>query len=220
MSKTKKEEIEDAIGEAIKAAAGHKDGKAKLETSQHAAEESDGRKPDIDGKKLKDDWTRAENSEKQKGEGKAGGPKHDGKHEKSSNEAIAELTELVKRTQADFINYKNRVERDNKELCSYFNAEFVKKLLPVLDSFDNALKTDDGDLRKGLEMIYMQMKGILKQEGLKDIECVGQKFDPYRHEVILKEKSDKAEGTILEEFQKGYMYKERIVRHSKVKIAG
>ena len=72
----------------------------------------------------------------------------------------------------------------------------------------------------GTKMIYAQMYSVLESEGLKQIETEGEKFDPYRHEVLMKEESDKPEETILEEFQKGYMLNDRVIRHSKVKISG
>ncbi len=134
---------------------------------------------------------------------------------------IAELTEMLKRTQAEFINYKNRVEKETQDMCKYSNADIIKKLLPVLDSFELALKNtkDQKKFKEGVEMVYSQLLDTLKQEGLEPINAKGQKFDPYMHEVMLKEKSDKPSDTVIEELQKGYMLKDKIIRHSKVKIS-
>lgn len=141
---------------------------------------------------------------------------------KKKDEEIAELTDMVKRTRAELINYQNRVERDSRQSTEYANANLVKNLLPVLDSFELALKNSK-DLEKfkdGMEMIYAQFFGILKQEGLKPIEAAGKKLDPHLHEVLMKQESDKDEEIILEELQKGYMFKDRVIRHTKVKISG
>jgi molecular chaperone GrpE len=135
---------------------------------------------------------------------------------------VAELTDLLKRNQAEFLNYKNRTDKENKVIVEYANSDIVKKLLPVVDSFEMALKnTDDPEsFKKGMEMIHSQLMNILKQEGLSPIDVDGKKFDPYLHEVLMKEKSDKEEDTVIDEFQRGYKFKDRVIRHSKVKLSG
>ena len=132
---------------------------------------------------------------------------------------VKELTELLKRTQADFINYKNRVEKETKQLLEYSDVAVIKELLPVLDSFEHALKNtnDAEDFKKGIELVYTQFMKILKQKGLSAIKCEGS-FDPYKHEVLMKVKSDKPENTILEVLQNGYQFKDKIIRHAKVKV--
>ncbi|AJF60894.1 TPA: nucleotide exchange factor GrpE [Candidatus Woesearchaeota archaeon] len=141
--------------------------------------------------------------------------------ELSKDEVIAELTDMLKRTQAEFINYKNRVEKENKEAYEYCSADLVKKLLPVLDSFELAFKNtgEAGKFRQGMEMVYAQLVDVLEHEGLRRIDAEGKKFDPYRHEVLMKDKSDKSPDIVLEEFQKGYMFKNKVARHSKVKVS-
>jgi molecular chaperone GrpE len=135
---------------------------------------------------------------------------------------VAELTDFLKRNQAEFLNYKNRTEKENKVISEYANSDLIKKLLPVVDSFEMALQNtnDHAAFKKGMEMIHSQFMAILKQEGLAAIEVKDKKFDPYLHEVLMKEKSDKAEDTVIDEFQKGYKFKERVIRHSKVKLSG
>ncbi|MBN1544636.1 nucleotide exchange factor GrpE [Candidatus Woesearchaeota archaeon] len=134
---------------------------------------------------------------------------------------IAELTNDLKRVQADFENYKKRVERDNAKLCEYSRADLIKRLLTVLDSFEMALKQtgSHAEFVKGVELIYSQLYTLLKEEGLQHIEAQGKMLDPHLHEVMLFEKSDKDEDIILEELQKGYMFKDIVLRHSKVKVA-
>lgn len=135
---------------------------------------------------------------------------------------LEELTDTLKRLQAEFENYKKRIDREKTEFVKYAHADVIANMLPLLDSFELALKntTDKEKLVEGIKMIYAQFYSILETEGLKPIKAVGEKFDPYKHEVLMKEESDKPEETILEEFQKGYTLNDRVIRHSKVKISG
>jgi molecular chaperone GrpE len=134
---------------------------------------------------------------------------------------IEELTNLVKRVQADFENFKKQQEKEKAEFCKYASAELLKKFLPLLDSFQLALKSNNDieEFKKGLELIYSQFWQIMESEGIKPIESVGKKLDPFCHEVLLQEKSDKPENTVIEELQRGYMLKEAVLRPAKVKIA-
>ncbi|MBT3406171.1 nucleotide exchange factor GrpE [Candidatus Woesearchaeota archaeon] len=135
---------------------------------------------------------------------------------------IAELTESLKRLQAEFENYKRRVEKEQKDFSEYACGDFIKKFLPVLDSFELSLKNLDGketQVTKGLKLIYSQFFDVLESFGLRKIECVGKKFDPYSHEVLLSEKSDDDSDVVLEELHVGYMLKDKVLRHSKVKVS-
>ena len=138
------------------------------------------------------------------------------------NQEIEELTDLLKRTQADFINYKNRVEKETKNLLEYARREVIRNILPILDSFELALKNSKNleKFKEGMEMIFAQMFDVLEKEGVTPIDAVGKEFDPYKHEVLLRVKSDQEEDRILEELQKGYMYRGKVLRHSKVKVSG
>ena len=138
------------------------------------------------------------------------------------NKTIEELTDTLKRLQAEFENYRKRIEKEKAEFAKYTNAGIISGILPIIDSFELALK-HSGEKEKfvdGIKMIYAQLYSMLEAEGLRPIKATGEKFDPYRHEVLLKEESDKPEGTILEEFQKGYMLNDKVLRFSKVKISG
>lgn len=128
--------------------------------------------------------------------------------------------EQLKYLQADFDNYKKRVLKEREEFAKCANEDLIKKLLTILDDFERALclMKNKEDL-KGLELIYKNFLKLLESFTLKKIDAEGKKFDPYYHEVLLKEKSDKEEGIILEEFQKGYLLNGKVVRHSKVKIS-
>ncbi len=176
----------------------------KEETKKNAEEESID-KPKQKVKEIKED----------KKEHKKEDKKTDEKDKK-----IAELTDTLQRLQAEFENYKKYVEKSKAEFVKYAQAELIDKLLPVLDSFELALKNtkDKEKLLKGVELIYTQLYSLLEKQGLKKIESKG-KFNPHLHEVLLKEESDEEEDTILEELQKGYMLDDKVLRHSKVKVS-
>ena len=139
--------------------------------------------------------------------------------EKQKND---ELTDTLKRLQAEFENFKKRIEKEKIEFVKYAHADIIANMLPVLDSFEIALKNtnDKEKFVEGVKMIYAQFYSILGAEGLTPIKAVGEKFDPYKHEVLMKEESEKPEEAILEEFQKGYLLNGGVIRHSKVKISG
>jgi molecular chaperone GrpE len=133
---------------------------------------------------------------------------------------IAELTDLLQHLQAEFENYKKRTEKDFERCRSYANAELIAKLLPIIDSFEFALK-HSGDTKHfviGVKLIHNELMKVLEKEGLKPVECVGKPLDPYKHEVLLQEPSDKV-GIVLEELQKGYTFNDRVIRCAKVKLA-
>jgi|TARA_B100002003_G_scaffold241431_1_gene263133 molecular chaperone GrpE len=136
------------------------------------------------------------------------------------NDQIKELTETVQRLQADFENYKKQVEKTRLNSCKFAKADFINKILPSLDSFELALKNSDNpeEFKKGIKLIFSQLFQTLEDMGLKPIKTEG-KFDPYKHEVLLTEDSDKEDNTILEELQKGYQMEDMVIRHSKVKVA-
>ena len=139
-----------------------------------------------------------------------------------SCQKINELTDTLKRLQAEFENYKKRVEKEKVEFTVYAHHDLIEKLLPVLDGFELALKntSDPQKFIKGIEMICAQLYSVLSSEGLRPIEAVDKKFDPYKHDVLMKAESGKEDGVVLEEFQKGYMLKDKVLRHSKVKVSG
>lgn len=137
------------------------------------------------------------------------------------NQQIEDLNNKLMRLQADFINYKNRVEREKKNVYSYALEDIFSQLLPVLDNFERALSSmeKDNSYYEGVKMIYDQMLDVLKKNGLKEIDCLDKPFDPNFHHAVISEDSDKEEGTILEVFQKGYMLNDKVIRPSMVKVA-
>jgi len=129
-----------------------------------------------------------------------------------------EYKELLQRLQAEFDNYRKRLEEEKKNWIKSSNEELIEKLLGVLDNFDLAFKNTENkkSFIKGIELVYSQFFSILEKEGLKKIKAKG-KFDPELHEALIKE----GEGDfILEELQAGYMLNDKVIRPSKVKIGG
>jgi molecular chaperone GrpE len=137
---------------------------------------------------------------------------------------IAELTDDLKRLQAEFENFKKRTEKEWGERVRSANQWIIADLLMVLDSFDKALEdtkdsSDANHLKDGVQMVHRQFKQILEREGLKEIDTKG-KFDPFLHEAIMREdKEDVEDGKILEVYQKGYVLGGKTLRPAKVKVA-
>jgi len=121
---------------------------------------------------------------------------------------------------ADFENYKKIMEKEMEKIIKCSNERVFVELLPILDDMENALKKVAGvEEKKGLEMILNNFFKILQNNGLKSIDTLGKKFDPYYHEVLMKKESDKEDDIVIEEIQKGYMLNNKVVRHSKVKVS-
>ena len=132
-----------------------------------------------------------------------------------------ELVNLAQRTQADFDNFRKRNATVYCDSVEEGVRCVIKDLLPVLDNFGRALQNDDegSAWREGIKLVYRQLMCVLEKNGLAEIEADGQ-FDPELHEAVLScEQEGKEEGDILEVLQKGYKVKDRIVRHSMVKVA-
>jgi molecular chaperone GrpE len=133
-----------------------------------------------------------------------------------------ELKELLLRRQAEFDNFRKRTEKERSEFTQYAGMELVRELLPIVDDFDRAMKTDGGapEYTKGIQMIYSRMFDALKKVGLEPIETAGKDFDPHLHQAVERvETKDSADGAILGEFQRGYNFKGKLLRPSMVKVA-
>jgi len=134
---------------------------------------------------------------------------------------LDEYTDHLQRLQAEFENYRKRIEKEKEVFVKNANQDLIMNLLGVLDSFELAFKSDckGDDFENGMKLIFSEMYSALEKEGLRKIECLGKKFDPNLHEVMLQEESEEDEGIILEELQKGYMLNNRVIRFSKVKVS-
>ncbi|MBN1155975.1 nucleotide exchange factor GrpE [Candidatus Woesearchaeota archaeon] len=131
---------------------------------------------------------------------------------------LDELTDTLKRLQAEFENYKKRELKERLQLRKLFQAELVKDILPVLDDFENALKHMPKEQIEGIRLVYNNLIQSLQKHGLCSIECKEKCFDPYLHEALMVEKSEKQDNLITEELQKGYKFQDMVLRHSKVKV--
>ncbi len=140
---------------------------------------------------------------------------------KELTDKTKELTNSLQQLQAEFENYKKRIEREKQDLIKYASQNLIIKLLPVVDSFESALKNhkDKNKFLEGMKLVFSQFYSTLEKEGLKQINPLNEKFDPYKHEVMMHEKSDKPNTTITEVLQKGYLLNDKVIRHAKVKIA-
>ncbi len=136
-----------------------------------------------------------------------------------------EYKNLYLRALADHDNYKKRIEAEWKKAVEYANERLVFELLPVLDNFERALDamkeaTDVDSIKKGVEMIYKSLLEVLKKEGLEPFDSRGEKFDPRLHEAIsVKETSEVEPGVVVEEFQRGYKFKNKLLRPARVSVS-
>ena len=136
---------------------------------------------------------------------------------------IADLQDRLLRRQAEFENFRRRVDRDRSDFLQYAGMEVVREILPVLDDFERALKTESPDesYRKGVELIYQRLLETLKKIGLEPIESTtGNEFDPNLHQAVVRfETEEAADNTILEEFSRGYNFKGKLLRPAMVRVA-
>ncbi|NOZ76116.1 MAG: nucleotide exchange factor GrpE [Euryarchaeota archaeon] len=160
--------------------------------------------------------------------GKGGeGPETAGELERKLEEKTREAEDYLTRLkylQADFENYRKQVEKEREELARFATEPLVRELIEVLENLERAVasarKTRKKDLVKGIELIYARLKEILEKEGLEPIPALGEKCDPYKHEVLLCEtRQDCREDEIIEELQRGYTLRGKVIRYAKVKVA-
>jgi len=133
-----------------------------------------------------------------------------------------DLFQQVLRKQADFENYRKRMARERAAWREDLLGDFIKKMLPLLDNLERALKSsEEGEkgLKTGLEMVYQQFLALLKEEGAEEIVCRGEAFDPHIHEAVMVVDSGDEENTVVDELQKGYRLGERILRCSMVTVS-
>ena len=138
---------------------------------------------------------------------------------------VSELKDKLLRKAAEFENYKRRTENDQLSLLTYAAESFIKKLLPVVDDFERSLEhindaQDIDAIKNGLKLIYEKFMKVLEEQGVKKIEAVGKVFDVDFHEALLQRADDSVEpNTVLEEIEKGFKYKDKVIRHSKVIVS-
>jgi len=133
------------------------------------------------------------------------------------------LLDRLARLQAEFDNARKRAAREQQEFREFAAADVIRTILPILDSFERALKTasgESGDFRNGIELIYRQLQDALQKMGVQAIPAVGQVFDPRVHEAIeMVDTTEVEDHHVLEELQRGYKYKDRLLRPAMVRVA-
>ena len=141
------------------------------------------------------------------------------------DEKIEELNDRLMRNMAEFDNFRKRSEKEKGAMYEVGAKSVLEKILPVLDNLERGFDTlgeeeKESPFAKGVEQIYKQFVTTLEEIGVKPIEAVGQEFNPDFHNAVMHDESeDFGENTVSQEFQKGYMYKDSVVRHSMVKVS-
>ena len=137
-----------------------------------------------------------------------------------TNKLAEERLNQLKYLQADFDNYRKQFEKEKEQIIRLANETLIKELIVILDDFDAAIKISaEGEHREGLLTLKKKFFNILINQGLKQIKALGRRFDPEFHEVLCKELSKHNEDEIIEEIQKGYVLKSKVIRTSKVKVS-
>jgi molecular chaperone GrpE len=134
----------------------------------------------------------------------------------------ADLQDRLLRRQAEFDNYRRRAERERADVIEYANTETVRALLPILDDFERALKLEsaDAEYARGMELIYQRLSESLKKLGLEPITSTGEQFDPNLHHAVDRAVTDEVpDHTVLEEYQRGYNFRGKLLRPAMVKVA-
>lgn len=206
--KSQEEMVREAVEEAKKAAA---------EVSEE----------EVEGESIEPECEETEESEAEDPEDKDSGRKLFGKKNKKDkkDEKIEELTDRLTRQMAEFDNFRKRTEKEKSHMYEAGAKDIIEKILPIIDDFERGLGTvEEGNKQdsfvQGMEMVYKKLMTTLEGIGVTPIEAVGQEFNPDFHNAIMHvEDENFGENIISEELQKGYMYRDSVVRYSMVKVA-
>ena len=215
---SKEDMIKEAVEEAKAEAAKMEDEAAADE--QDEAAETKGSVEEEASKETEESQDTKDTESKEKKKFFAKKEKKDKKDEK-----IEELTDRLTRQMAEFDNFRKRTEREKSQMYEIGAKDIIEKILPVIDNFERGLaavpeESKEDPFVEGMEKIYKQIMTTLEGVGVKPIEAVGQEFNPDFHNAVMHVEDDEAgENIITEEFQKGYMYHDSVVRHSMVKVA-
>ena len=203
--KSQEDMVKEAVEEAKKSAAEAKETEADTEDTTETSEE---------------DTEEAEDTAEKKPGKKLFGKKKDKKDEK-----IEELTDKLTRQMAEFDNFRKRTEKEKSQMYEVGAKDIIEKILPVVDNFErglDAVKEEEKEdpFVQGMEKVYKHLLTTLEGIDVKPIEAVGQQFDPNVHNAVMHvEDENFGENVVAEEFQKGYTYRDSVVRHSMVKVA-
>ena len=182
--------------------------------------EKDSKKKD---EKLEKDIDKTEKKDAETVEAQA--DNSDNKKKDPRDAVIDELQDRVKRQMAEFDNYRKRTDKEKSAMFEMGASDVIKKLLPIVDNFERGFKaiTDEEKetpFAKGMDMVYKQTMKMLEDLEVKPIEAVGLEFNPDVHNAVMHVEDDSVgEGIVVEEFEKGYTYRDTVIRHSMVKVA-
>ena len=207
--KSQEDMVKEAVEEAKKSAAEAKEAETDTDETTETSEKVENEEAD----------ETAKDTEKKSGK-KLFGKKKDKKDEK-----IEELTDKLTRQMAEFDNFRKRTEKEKSQMYEVGAKDIIEKILPVVDNFERGLdavpeeKKEDPFIQ-GMEKVYKQFMTVLESVEVKPIEALGNQFDPNFHNAVMHvEDENFGENEVAEEFQKGYMYRDSVVRHSMVKVA-
>ena len=223
--KTQEEMVKEAVEEAKKAAAEPaEDEEERVGAEEQAESEEDSDTAGDSGEETEGVETEPADSEGASGEKKS---RFFGKKNKKDkkDEKIEELTDKLTRQMAEFDNFRKRTEKEKSQMYEIGAKDIIDKILPVVDNFERGLgavteEEKENPFVQGMDKVYKQLMTTLEGVGVKPIEAVGQEFNPDFHNAVMHEENEEfGENMITEEFQKGYMYRDSVVRHSMVKVA-
>ena len=220
--KSQEEMVKEAVEEARKAA----EETAEEETAQETAEEATEETAEETAQETSEEASEeAADSEKAE-EGSEEKKKFFGKKKKDKkDEKIEELTDKLTRQMAEFDNFRKRTEKEKSQMYEVGAKDIIEKILPVVDNFERGLaavteEEKENAFVQGMEKVYKQLMTTLEGIEVKPIEAVGKEFDPNFHNAVMHvEDENLGENIVAEEFQKGYLYRDSVVRHSMVKVA-
>lgn len=204
--KSQEDMVKEAVEEAKKSAAETESAEAEAEETEETSEEAGSEEAKEDAEKKT-------------------GKKLFGKKKDKKDEKIEELTDKLTRQMAEFDNFRKRSEKEKSQMYEIGAKDIIEKILPVVDNFERGIaavpeEEKSNPFAEGMEKIYKQLMTTLEEIGVKPIEAVGQEFDPDFHNAVMHvEDEEVGENIITEEFQKGYLYRDSVVRHSMVKVA-
>lgn len=214
MEDKEKKSQEDMVKEAVEEA--KKEAEASKDEAEEAKTEEASEEQEAETENQTEDQTEEKASKKFFG-------KKDKKDKK--DEKIEELTDRLTRQMAEFDNFRKRTEKEKSQMYEVGAKDIIEKILPVVDNFERGLdavpeeKKEDPFIQ-GMEKVYKQFLTVLESMDVKPIEAVGNPFDPNFHNAVMHvEDENFGENEVAEEFQKGYMYRDSVVRHSMVKVA-
>ena len=215
--KNQEEMVKEAMEEAKKAA------EAAKEQEEMTQEETAEDNAEHDCEAELEETTEEEETEETEGEKKGFFKKKNKKDKK--DEKIEELTDRLKRQMAEFDNFRKRTEKEKSAMYETGAKSVIEKILPVVDNFERGLmavpeEQKEDPFVQGMDKIYKQIMTTLEEIGVKPIEAVGVEFNPDLHNAVMHVEDEEAgENVIVEEFQKGYTYRDCVVRYSMVKVA-